>query len=504
MKLLCAGLSVVFFLANTFAQDVPEVSPVDLLKAEIFPEAAFGMKIESIKDGAIAKVVTTGAEFSIDKNNSTIDCHQRVAAQRKVARIKLPKGMLREAKLTHQSSGAAIFEGGGTKLRINSDSLLMIQPGQNGDIVADLQFTPDFHSESKGSFNFFDPVGGISFFEHGVCPSARMNAAKDPVTITWPYSAGQVFWAAVSPPKPFDWKKSINYRVAFHGSSEDRHMYPSDTMIVRLKHFGDHNVLYLHGEMLWENHQMSLVPKDLTGFKRMVATAHEVGMKVIVYASPHFYVKGTSLESKAHPDPHKFIGEHTGANVEAYLKAAERIVKEFGSDGLYFDEMYPTPQALAVQYYLARKARELVGDSNPLILHCTTDASGAGHFGPVVPPIYTYFDVIYKGEGEFDNVEPGYLRYVLSTYNTSNSIGVQLIDERYCPTPEVMNTYLEKGNIRFFTFEFFFYTGQIELLRKHYWPRLTDKLQAEIEPELLKPTGVFKKFRAAAKKMPPK
>jgi len=91
------------------------------------------------------------------------------------------------------------------------------------------------------------------------------------------------------------------------------------------------------------------------------------------------------------------------------------------------------------------------------------------------------------------------MRYVLSTYNTSNALAVHMVDERYCPSPEIMTKYINQANVRFFTPEFFFFTGQIETLRNYYWPRLTPDLQKEIEPTLLKPTGVFKQFRVQGK-----
>jgi len=55
--------------------------------------------------------------------------------------------------------------------------------------------------------------------------------------------------------------------------------------------------------MMWRNHQLDLTPKDLDGYLRVMHTAHELGLKTLVYASPHFYLKNSELEDRAHPDP---------------------------------------------------------------------------------------------------------------------------------------------------------------------------------------------------------
>jgi hypothetical protein len=135
-----------------------------------------------------------------------------------------------------------------------------------------------------------------------------------------------------------------------------------------------------------------------------------------------------------------------------------------------------------------------------MVYHSTTDALGAGHYGPVCPPLNAWFNAILKGEGEFNHVDPGYTRYVLSTYNTSNAIGLQIVDERYVPTPQRIDFWLRNANIRFWISEYFYDTGQIEVFRHHYWPRLkASELKRDLEADLLKPTGVFQKQRTAGK-----
>src|SRR4051812_24960343 len=75
-------------------EDQPAVVASDLLPASVFPDAQFGMTVESAEDGAIATVITTGAEFRIDKANDQVECRQRIAAKRAVANVAFPRGSL--------------------------------------------------------------------------------------------------------------------------------------------------------------------------------------------------------------------------------------------------------------------------------------------------------------------------------------------------------------------------------------------------------------------------
>jgi hypothetical protein len=488
-------------------EDAPAVIAKDLMPASVFPEAQFGMAVESAEDGSPATVVTTGAEFLIDAQKGTIECRQRISAQRSVATVQLPSGSLGELKRTHQSSGAAIFEGPGATIRINGDSLIMVQPKKAGPIRATINFTPDFHARFKGNMNFYDPVGGVSFFEHGQWPQPQIKTARDPIEVTWNWKANEVFWASVSPPKPFDWERSLNDRVICHGSEEDRYMYPDDLMIRRCKVAANATVLYLHNEMMWEHWQLSMVPKNKAEFARVINTAHENELKVAVYASPKMLLKGTAAEHLAQQNARSPTGTgwHTGSNEAEYLKQAERVIKEFKADGLYFDEMYGGPKALATQYHLARSARNLVGAGGLLYYHCTEDvlADRRGKSGVTAcPTIHAYFDLLLKGEAEADRIDPAYTRYVLGSYNLSNTPTVQVADDRVALDPQRIDHWIRFANARLFFLASWFHTERADLFRDHYWARLTQNrpnLKFEIEPDLLRPTGVFAQARQLAK-----
>lgn len=493
--------------AGVPADDAPAWSAQDMLKPDMFPNAQYGMAVESIEDGQVAKVVTTGAEFLIDKAKDSIECKQRIAKQRSVGVVKLAPGTLKGMKLTHKSSGAAIFSGNGSIVRINGDSMLMIQPAKDGAIKAALSFTPDYHSEFVGNYNFYDPYGGIGFYEHGKCPNSRMEVLNDPVTVTWPWKGGDILWVSVSPPKPYDWTSLGKRKINLHGSEHDRWMYPCDSLLGGLSKMG--NELILFSENMWEHWQLSLVPRNMTDYLRTMRTAHEFGMKTVVYASPKMFTKGTVVEYRANPDVHLAGGWHTGSNEREYLKQATRIIKEFETDGLYFDEMYCSRKALATSYHLARASRELVGDNGLLYFHCTEDVLsdrrvdiGEQSGQTACPTIHAYFDMLLKGEGEYTRIDPAYVRYVLSSYNISNTMTLQCTDDRVTLTPERLDFWLSKANVGVWFQDYLLYrTSEMDVYRKFYWPKVSsENLKRQIEPHLLRPIGVFDAYRYSIKR----
>lgn len=500
--------------AHAAANDNPAYSADDFFKPSLLPNASYGMQLESATDGPQARVVTTGGEFILDKANDTIECRQRLAKPRTVAKIRLPSGTLQNLSLTSKTGGAAIFtspgEGKGA-VRINGDSLLMMRAGSGGSAVAELAFTPDYHGEFKGNFNFFDPFGGISFFEHGNQPPNKMEAANDPVRVTWTLQAGQSLWAGVSPPKPYDWNKSITQRAVMRGSSNPAYFYPDNFTIRMMGEVAKFNVYYLHNENAMQNWQTELIPRDPAEHIRVMDQSRLAGMQAIVYASPKHFIDGTIVEGRAKDDvdDRRSAGHTSGHNANVYLFEAKRLLERYQTGGFYWDEMYCDPRALATNYWLARATRDLLGDSRPLYFHGTEDVLGdrrgteIGH--TFFPTMHAYFDVVYKGEAvDFTTVDrkfPGYVRYNVGTYNISNAVSVpaNLYGEKF--TAEMLLDFMRRGNVRWIMHEVDFYNAdRAAMWWKHYLPKLTPALKDELEPTLLKPTGVFAEYRRSLNK----
>ena len=467
----------------------------DLLAPEMFPDASFGMAVENVEDGAAAQVITTGGIFRIRKALDTIECDQRIPARRQVAALKLPAGSLRDIELIHHSSGAVVFEGAGTTLRINGDSTLMIAPGTQGDIRAELSFPPDCHFGAGGNHNFFDPYGGISFFDNGDSPEPHLDLENTPVAVTWGWRAGDVFWSVISPPKPFDWDASYRH-YAGQGSSHQQYVYPSDGEIEAASKQA--SILFLHSEMLlWKAWQTDLTPRHPEKLAHVISTAHERGMKVIVYTTPVWFLKDTPREREQQIDPTPGpMGTvpHWGKpdNADLFFQQISSVFKEMSLDGFYFDGIYGDPEHLAASYHLTRAARELVGGDGVLIYHGTGDTPSIGGSRTYCPSLNAYYDYILRGEGEEKRTDPEYVRYFLSSYNLSNSVCLSLYRTDEIPSTEQIDLTL-RANVR--------YPMPLGLLvgdsperahfQEHYFSRLTPSLKAEIAGDLARRTGAL-------------
>lgn len=502
------------------ASDDPGVTAADLLQPGWFPDASYGMGVEDAKvDGAGGRVVTTGAEFIINRGAGEIECRQRIAKQRAVAKIKLPAGALDDLKLTHRSGGAAILTAGKTTIRVNGDSLLMVSPGIDGPVEAQLAFTPDYFSSHRGNFNCFDPQGGISFFNHGKAESPKVEAMSDPVKITWDWKAGDVIWAGVSPPKEYDWEKSIKQRIVSRGSSRQGYMYPDELTIKWFARVSKFNVLYLHAENMWQNWQTEGIPKNEGEYYRVMTAARAENLPIMVYFSPKHFVAGTPREPYAHDDvDHPQAGGwNSGSNCKIFVYQAKRLVERYDTTGFYFDEMYCNPAALAANYYVARSVRNLVGDEGPMMFHATEDVINDRAPGDMVgkthcPTVHAYFDAIYKGEGigmpgmslTWQNVDekfPGYTRYNLGTYNVSNAISIPCLDRGpWIEDAALLDSLMKSANARVVMPENFLYSDKSVAWWKDYLPRLTPDLKQKLEPSLLKRTGAFDDWRKRQQK----
>jgi len=93
---------------------------------------------------------------------------------------------------------------------------------------------------------------------------------------------------------------------------------------------------------------------------------------------------------------------------------------------------------------------------------------------------------------------------VLSTYNISNAIGMQLVDERWQPTPAHLDLLLRKANVRFYTPLYWQFAPNLNLFRNYYWPRLEDPWfeRSLTRYDLSRRTGVFEQLADRLQKEP--
>jgi hypothetical protein len=97
-----------------------------------------------------------------------------------------------------------------------------------------------------------------------------------------------------------------------------------------------------------------------------------------------------------------------------------------------------------------------------------------------VPQIDAYFDFIIRGERQHDEyAKHEFLRYSVSTYNISNSIGVLCNNYNYKLGAPLIEKLLD-SNIRLHGLAWA-KEEEIALLEECYWSKLNDSLKARVE-----------------------
>jgi len=397
----------------------------ELMDPNLFPGPQRGMRVESAQqDEHVIRIMTTGAEVVIEPGGGVIRFTQRIGHRRPVAALTLDRAM-DGGRLTHSGPGLArvTFDRPKITLRVNGDSLVMLHLHEPLVLKVERAIEPAWSDSFGANHLIVDEWGGFGLYCSKTHLDDRFDAFNE-VVATYPLAADDVLWVGVCPPRPYDWDRSLRDHVVWHWSNTLG--YPPDDDLRSWKAHG--NIVLLQSEvMLWKDWNLDFVPRlGAEEFARVRKTIHDLGMRFIVYASPYYFLKGTPIENKAmnsfdHFDVTGFPpGWPTGENMELFMTAITRVMREHQPDGLYFDGQYTdNPAAL---YALARRTRALLGEEGVLEWHST------GALGPAkcyLPQADAYVDFILRGEGEGKRYEDfDYMRFFISGYNVSNGIGV--------------------------------------------------------------------------------
>ena len=275
-------------------------------------------------------------------------------------------------------------------------------------------------------------------------------------------------------PKPYDWDRSLRDNVVWHWSNQSA--YPPDDVLRGWSQHG--NIVLLQSELLlWKDWNLAFVPRlGVQEFSRVRRTVHDAGMRFIVYTSPDYFLKNTAFEPRALNTFENFAGwppgTATGENMGWFLTEIRQVMREYQPDGLYFDGQYlENPAAL---YALARESRDIVGKDGILEWHSTW---ALGTKSCYLPQADAYVDFILRGEGndkEYGRFD--YLRFFVSGYNLSNSVGVLCNNGPVGITPQLARDVL-KANARFHTL-----AGWLE--QPHFMKTLNDEYRAKLTPDL--------------------
>jgi len=467
-------------------QELPALSPsiehdADyLLTTSDFTAPQFGMAVEGVRQAEDRLVVrTTGAEFVFEPAAGVLHLRQRLGRAREAAVATFSEGALTGLKIERQSNGAVLLSAGDGKLqlRINGDSLLMLRDARGLRLTEELRFSPLTIGQAAGNALLLDEYGGVGSYlaagtggGWGLDESGALSCRAEP---------GDVLWLAVAPPREYPWEASLRDRVCWHWSMQTG--YPSDAEIEQWSAHG--NILLQQSEvMLWKDWSLRFVPRNgIEEFQRVNRTCERLGMRNIVYTSPFYFLTGTGLEARAMNSFDNFAvtgfspGDGRGLNWPIFVQEITKVMREYRPDGLYFDGIYDN---VVRTYLLARKAREVVGENGLLEYHATGSPPGGGVY---LPQIDTYFNFILRGEGcQADYTNPGYLRYFVSTYNISNSIGVLCNNNDYPLDEAFVNTLLD-DNIRLHYLLGGPEDQRTQGMLKYYWPALNEGLRARVE-----------------------
>lgn len=450
-----------------------------LLTTTDFRDAQYGMAITGLRSEAGRIVVrTTGAEFTFDTTAGTLAVRQLLARARQVVRVTFPAGALAGLKAERLGSGAVSLTGaaGGLRLRVNADSLLMLRTERAMELRCELAFQPASARAIVGDRLLLDEWGYVgTYFATGEGHTVDLPGDRGHTSAL---QAGQIWWLAVGPPRPYPWTQSLRERVAWHWSSENA--YPADDAIRAWSQYA--NILLQQAEvMLWKDWSLRFVPRLGVGeFERVNATCARLGMRNIVYTSPLYFLAGTDLESKAMNSFDHFAetgfspGDPRGMNWPIFVAEIGRVMREYKPAGLYFDGIYGS---VVRSYLVSRKAREIVGDKGLLEFHGTGSPPGGGVY---LPQMDTYYDYVLRGEGtEAQYSDPDYLRYFVSTHNISNAIGVLCNNNQYPLTESFVGTLLD-NNIRLHFLPAADDDQRLAGMKKYYWPALTPELEARV------------------------
>ncbi len=450
----------------------------ELMDPRVFPDAQRGMTVESARRGPDSlSVVTTGASFELDASGIGV-FRQRIGQPREMARIRINGGV----KLTeweHSGPGFAFtrFDAPGLDMRVNGDSLFMFHAHEPVTLEISRAIDIAFSAQYKSNYLMLDEWGGFGLFGSDPGLESAVNPYET-VVARYTLPADAVLWISICPPKPFDWNRSLNEHIVWHWSNEVG--YPPDSDLIAWSREG--NIILLQSEvMLWKDWNLAFEPRlGEAEFARVRGTIHGQNMRFIVYTSPYYFLKGTPIESQAMNSFDNFSvtgfppGWPDGVNIDLFMHEIAKVMRDYKPDGLYFDGQYiESPAAL---YALARRTRTLLGEDGLLEWHSTT-ALGPGLC--FLPQADAYVDYILRGEGrDAAYTDFNYLRYFVSCYNTSNSIGV-LCNNCSPPTRELVDKLL-MANARMHTIASWLSNPKTMEVVKDYRSRLMPELRETV------------------------
>ncbi len=383
--------------------------PVGTGEAVSFPGSAgsLDMRVESVSQlktmPPITIVQTTGALVRINEAAGTITGFQRIGNERPSYTIKIdppPAGLA----VMRSDESVCILGNADIEIGIQCDSLVALAVGRETKFTVTGAFGGKWTQNQQGHVQVIDDDGGVGVYPYVVPGSGIVSSAEqEPGDLSqggWECShemgEGTLLGVSIFPPRAYDWEKSFNWQLAHTNH------FPPESALARWSKYV--KLVTLH-QGIWagDRRQEPVGPymiEDESEFRRVIATCHRLGLKLIPYMSP-FYFHDQS--------------------VDGFMESLSERKEEYGFDGTYFDGLYFKDWVKS--YEVMRRTREMFPDG-PLYLH-TSWGPPVGQHDIWCPFIDTYADIVLRGEGRKSDT-PGdmYMRYVAAGYKLSNTIGL--------------------------------------------------------------------------------
>jgi hypothetical protein len=381
----------------------PPAAPLELPASVIWQgrPSAMGMRVEDVvQTDELLTIVTSGARMQFDADGTRLSVRQRIPEERPLVRFEFepPLGDLR---VERRNDDVCALVGEDVALSVNPDGLIALATNREQQIRVHSQIGAEHFRLASDNLLAVDDSGGFCVY-----PEQRLQYDLQPSVFTdRPEDASQPGWQTtltaaarkrvalgVFPPRPYPWEQSFEDRIAH---SND---YPSDEMIRWMAQYC--NILVLH-QGIYEGASSAgpYIIEDDDEYARVIATAHDAGMEVLPYFNP---------------------GAYTVKDVDKQLELLRAHRERYGTDGFYFDGL-GRKNEWPWSYYFIRHVREMVGDAC-IYTHSTLNPP-ANSPSVYCPFIDTYSDFQLRGEGQvIEGVDDPYLRWVVSTWNISNSI----------------------------------------------------------------------------------
>lgn len=377
----------------------------------------FGMSVTGVyqADGAFL-VTTTGARFEYAAGKLKI--YQGLGSdidRRLLATITI--GDVNEFEKAESNSDHVLFWSEKANVGIYGDSTCIIAPKVDLDIRFTGNFKPDYEGRYEGELLLIDDLGGMEIYPQRYEAGYKIKKIKLGIKnwiAEYLLNAKERVMIAAFPARQFDWDKSfkshiVNTTGAFEGC-EMRYpfgtMPPDDTIKSWSKWF---DILLIDHNGLYRDHWGPYIVVNQPEFRRLIATAHKCGMKVIAHCAMYYY-----FWKNENPTPEDFYSQ---------VKA---VYDKYGTDGIYIDGLCVDGEGHKIEdkilnWEMIRRFRKLVGKDGVIVVHDTSLGSPVG----TRPNIDSYCDATLNGEGiSFKSVNDTYIKYHVRKYGISNNIAL--------------------------------------------------------------------------------